>query len=1092
MQQDPTITMAESSENNISFVNTEDIVSKLARNMMTCNPRGPVNLQQSPSTSTLDTVNTTSKPSTPEKVTSNNARDDPAVTFTQSTPVAAAGDDASLSATPPLTQQFQIFYEKLKDWESSWFVIEATEATEKNLQHQSTIWFGATHKRNKKFYSQLNRNFSPVLCEIMPQNSGYILDTLMNEVRDVSTIAKSINWEVLEQKLSLLIFLDQQSRNERSVRTLEFMNGDQNADGSGKVSFQPYDDLMQKRCDKFAVLLAQQVFEVLFENNDGDSERLAIHQWKMKNWQGLLFLSLCFRHTRKMENVDKAVVILEDLVEVVSYFAAGPDKTVDDSSSSFENIKAKLSLIEKFMTETLECRNRLSDLRFVEESLADEKFPESSQFNKARELKDENSQANWSHFKDKILSNNSFECLAEKCHKWLPSKDEDSKDNTCPTYCIENFETDFRTAFEKLVDAESATENKYTDLEQRVVTNEAASSLKHRLRKRKFILSFSMGVDSTAHLLILKYLKVDFCCLYIKHSNRDDQDAELQWAKFICAKYEVDLYFYHVKLTRPHNTNATTTVTADSLEPTSVEGPSTDLTSQLKEASKARINTMKKLPGLTRDEYEMYTKMIRFHMYKQCGLMDRVEQKDDDPMDLVIILGHHKDDCDENRLEQLSRGHLLGDLDGMSEILLHDEKLLSTLHHGDNSSVTCQKSHESHGQKSHDARIANLFQWRPFLKRRKQDFLDTLEHYKTVYARDSTPAWSVRGRTRNLLDFMCDERSNPGCLTTAEKNAFLWLLDNYSKKSTELWTQFEKKLHFGGAADAAEDADSAARATEPAPILLGHPVKIALKSANGGSGSMVRVDDEVKTYVVDFDAVKVFIGDHDDAAETLENVDHETAEKNGAEESDASTKKLEDLKSMWNSIKNVWNSHCDAFLETCSKPRTLYSSDQEKSKISELKIPEDASKDLDFILFEKVIFKLLAVMKVEFCRSVDASSSSNTTNFGINRKSIKHLWTNIKSAKQGGGKKSALKNKLKIGDADIQYDYSGGGFTEDLGYLFVDYNSVTNNQPILQQKQVLIFYDTRNRSRDYKAIRSHIVQKVLERQFVRVGEKHKS
>ena len=47
---------------------------------------------------------------------------------------------------------------------------------------------------------------------------------------------------------------------------------------------------------------------------------------------------------------------------------------------------------------------------------------------------------------------------------------------------------------------------------------------------------------------------------------------------------------------------------------------------------------------------------------------------------VVVILGHHKDDCDENRVEQLSRGHILSDnFSGMTQLKLEPTKNLVLL-----------------------------------------------------------------------------------------------------------------------------------------------------------------------------------------------------------------------------------------------------------------------------------------------------------------------------------------------------------------------------------------------------------------------------
>ena len=56
--------------------------------------------------------------------------------------------------------------------------------------------------------------------------------------------------------------------------------------------------------------------------------------------------------------------------------------------------------------------------------------------------------------------------------------------------------------------------------------------------------------------------------------------------------------------------------------------------------------------GITREEYERVTKEIRFRMYAE--LLPGTEHG-------VVVLGHHADDADENALEQLCRGHRVGE-----------------------------------------------------------------------------------------------------------------------------------------------------------------------------------------------------------------------------------------------------------------------------------------------------------------------------------------------------------------------------------------------------------------------------------------------
>jgi len=205
-------------------------------------------------------------------------------------------------------------------------------------------------------------------------------------------------------------------------------------------------------------------------------------------------------------------------------------------------------------------------------------------------------------------------------------------------------------------------------------------------------------VDSTAHLLLLLaalrgrglgHGTVDgggcrgprLSCLHLAYPNRDEEEVrgEVRWATWVCQVLGVEFYSYTVRLARPHGEE---------------------------EAG----------GGLTREEYERHTKEIRFRMYR-CVLGAA-------PASAAVVLGHHQDDIDENRLDHLQKGHVLGDVEGMRQWReIHDVPLL-----------------------------------RPLLGRRKEDFKALLAAFPTPFLRDSTPSWSVRGATRALLDGLGAER----------------------------------------------------------------------------------------------------------------------------------------------------------------------------------------------------------------------------------------------------------------------------------------------------------------------------------------------
>jgi len=229
-------------------------------------------------------------------------------------------------------------------------------------------------------------------------------------------------------------------------------------------------------------------------------------------------------------------------------------------------------------------------------------------------------------------------------------------------------------------------------------------------------------------------LGVDFVCLFLKYSNREarEMESELAWAQYVCSCFQVPLHYYEIDLARPHSDDGLDSGTLGHAD--AETGQNRDL-ERIDSFSTAASNGA----GLEREEYERFTKEIRLHMYAQ------VHRSLGGNGTLVVIMGHHKDDCDENRLEQLSRGHLIGDMDGMSVARRLD--------------LDSQKA---------------MILLRPFLSRRKRDFFDVLQYLRVPYARDSTPPWSVRGRFRKTLD----------SLPSLEKERLLSDLDEFSFLAT--------------------------------------------------------------------------------------------------------------------------------------------------------------------------------------------------------------------------------------------------------------------------------------------------------------------
>eukprot|EP00040_Diaphanoeca_grandis_P030343 m.179233 g.179233 ORF g.179233 m.179233 type:complete len:827 (-) comp31964_c0_seq1:91-2571(-) len=198
--------------------------------------------------------------------------------------------------------------------------------------------------------------------------------------------------------------------------------------------------------------------------------------------------------------------------------------------------------------------------------------------------------------------------------------------------------------------------------------------------KHTLVLSLSGGVDSMVHAILFRLLQkkfgFGFAALHIRHTNRGDAVDEEKWVGFVAARLGLVLYSYEVEIQRPHGGLRT---------------------------------------GVSRERYEDVTKRIRFRMYEQ-ALALQIEAEPTRNIGLVV-LGHHMDDADENRLAELGKGNLIR-INGM-EIL------------SDCFGVTM---------------------YRPLLQERKKAMFDFADVTNMPYMVDSTPMWSRRGWTRRALD----------------------------------------------------------------------------------------------------------------------------------------------------------------------------------------------------------------------------------------------------------------------------------------------------------------------------------------------------
>jgi len=194
-----------------------------------------------------------------------------------------------------------------------------------------------------------------------------------------------------------------------------------------------------------------------------------------------------------------------------------------------------------------------------------------------------------------------------------------------------------------------------------------------------YVLSLSGGVDSMCMLVLLRKARVPFVAVHIRHSSRiEDTRKELDWVRFVCRRLHVPLYYHHVLVARPHG------------------------------EEKGEIS---------RDEFEDYTRRIRFGMYRKAALLHNGKAEE-----VCVLIGHHMDDVDENRIAELGKGNLI-DIDGMTE----------------------------EGETGNS--LSSVTQLRPFCRDvRKCQLRQFAIKYGIPHMKNSTPKWSKRGWIRDVLD----------------------------------------------------------------------------------------------------------------------------------------------------------------------------------------------------------------------------------------------------------------------------------------------------------------------------------------------------
>ena len=188
------------------------------------------------------------------------------------------------------------------------------------------------------------------------------------------------------------------------------------------------------------------------------------------------------------------------------------------------------------------------------------------------------------------------------------------------------------------------------------------------------LLSLSGGVDSMVCSFLLHklstHMKINVKAVMINYGNRDRCNIEVEFVKRWCKLLNIELYVYH-------------------------------------------MNELKRNRNEDRDLYEKLTNKVRFSLYQH--------------FDCSVILGHNRDDCEENILTNILKKQKWDNLYGMTvDSIINDVRIL-----------------------------------RPLLDIKKNEIYKFADEFQIPYLYDSTPDWSVRGQLRrNVIPEL--ERVNMG------------------------------------------------------------------------------------------------------------------------------------------------------------------------------------------------------------------------------------------------------------------------------------------------------------------------------------------
>lgn len=266
---------------------------------------------------------------------------------------------------------------------------------------------------------------------------------------------------------------------------------------------------------------------------------------------------------------------------------------------------------------------------------------------------------------------------------------------------------------------------------------------------RNVIVSLSGGVDSMVALCITKQLEVlgyvNVYAVHVNYKNKATCDRDEEFLRKWCAYLEVPLCV-------------------------------------------RSINEIKRTPCMNHDmrnEYEDYTKRVRFDAYRYCW-REIIGESTTVP---CVVLGHNKDDCFENIMTNITYEQKMENLLGMKTAMVQD----------------------------------GICFMRPMLGIPKADIRAFAKFYYGVpHLHDSTPAWSQRGKIRDIVMPALrtwDERAIPALFKLSEyvseleevmsgivdgmiertiQSQFVVLKQNELKHPMSIWKAYFKRL-FGHA-----------------------------------------------------------------------------------------------------------------------------------------------------------------------------------------------------------------------------------------------------------------------------------------------------